>query len=358
VKIEVLAPQDLSESDINIWKGLQVDESLASPFMSPKWITSLVRSGGPDRKHLKIARLQDDGRTVGFLPARVARFTALPPGAPLCDYQGLIAERQVRFDAREVVYAFGVARYDFDKLLANQAPFRNFSRGVSCSQIIDLREGYAAYEADRRAAGTDVLKDCAKKHRKLEREHGAVVFTAASTSQADFDQLIAWKRAQYATTGQTDIFEAGWPLDVVQDLFRSEDPDYRATLFTLHVDEKLIAAHLALCTPTVAHAWFIAHDDVFGRYSPGVILISDVARWAAVRGMAELDMGPGDYRFKLSLANRTRDVSHGFVGRPSAASFMRATTYRLREMAEAMPLGEASTFPGKAMRRLDLMRSL
>jgi CelD/BcsL family acetyltransferase involved in cellulose biosynthesis len=358
VKIEVLAPQDLDDADVAAWTRLQGDEALGSPFLSPRWVQTLARCGGPDRTQLKIARLQEDGEVVGFMPARVARSTALPPGAPLCDYQGLIAERRLRLDPREVVHAFGVARFDFDKLLADQAMFRSFARGGSCSQVIDLRQGYNAYEADRRAAGTDILKDCAKKRRKLEREHGEVVFTAASASQGDFDQLIAWKRAQYATTGQTDIFEAGWPLDVLRTLFKSEDADYRATLFTLHVDGRPVAAHLALCTPKIAHAWFIAHDDAFGRYSPGVILITEVIRWAAARGMDELDLGPGDYRFKLSLANRTRDVSHGFVGRPSAAAFARGATYRLRELVEAMPLGPASTFPGKAMRRLDLIRSL
>ena len=358
VKIEVLTPQELSDSDVAAWTRLQRDGGLESPFMSPKWVRTLARCGGPDREHLKIARLTQDGETVGFLPARVARRTAMPPGAPLCDYQGLIADPRVRCDVREVVSAFGVARFDFDKLLADQAAFRNFARGGSCSQLIDLRGGYGAYEADRRAAGSDILKDCAKKRRKLEREHGQATFTAASTAQADFDQLIAWKRGQYATTGQMDIFDAGWPLDVLEELFHSDDADYRATLFTLHVDGRLIAGHLALCTPKIAHAWFIAHDDAFGRYSPGVILFTEVIRWAAARGMAELDMGPGDYRFKLSLANRTRDVSHGFVGRPSASAFARGATYRLREMVEAMPLGPASAFPGKAMRRLDLMRSL
>ena len=358
VKIEILAPQDLSSDDAAAWTRLQGEEALASPFLSPKWVQILSRCAGPDRKQLRIARLQQDGEAVGFMPARVARQTALPPGAPLCDYQGLIAEPRLRLDPREVIQAFGVARFDFDKLLADQAAFRAFARGGSCSQVIDLRDGYDAYEADRRAAGTDILKDCAKKRRKLEREHGEVIFTAGSRSQADFDQLVAWKRAQYATTGQTDIFDAGWPLDVVNALFKSEDADYRATLFTLQVGGKLVAGHLALCTPKIAHAWFIAHDDDFGRYSPGVILITEVIRWAAARGMHELDLGPGDYRFKLSLANRTRDVSHGFVGRPSAAAFARGATYRLREMVEAMALGPASTFPGKAMRRLDLIRSL
>jgi CelD/BcsL family acetyltransferase involved in cellulose biosynthesis len=358
MKIDVLAPKELSSGEIAAWTRLQADGALSTPFLSPRWIETLARAEGPDRRHLKVAVLREGSETVGFLPARCARFTAMPAGAPLSDYQGLVAEPWVRLDPRELVQAFGVARLDFDKLLADQAPFRGFIRGRADSHVIDLREGYAAYEADRKAAGTDILKDCAKKHRKLEREHGAVVFTADSAATADFDRLIAWKRAQYAETGQTDIFDAGWTLDMLRDLFARRDPEFGARLFTLHVGGELIAAHLALCTPKIAHAWFIAHDDAFARYSPGVILITEVIRWAAANGMAELDLGPGDYRFKQSLANRARPVAHGFVGRPSAASFMRGAAYRVRAMAEALPLGAYSALPGKAMRRLDVIRSL
>lgn len=358
MRIDVIAPQDLSVEDVAAWTSLQGDGPLASPFLSPLWVQTLARVDGPDRRQARIAVLREGADAVGFLPARVSRFTAMAPGAPLCDYQGMIADRRTKADPHAIVAALGVARLDFDKLLADQSAFRPFARGVAVSQVIDLRDGYESYAADRQAAGTDILKDCAKKRRKLEREHGDIVFTAASTSQADFDQLIAWKRAQYALTGQTDIFDAGWPLDVLNALFRSTDPAYRATLFTLHAGGKLIAAHLALCTRSIVHAWFIAHDDAFGRYSPGVVLIADVIRWAAEQDIAEIDLGPGDYRFKLSLANRTRGVVHGFVGRPSAASLVRDAAYRVREVAEALPLGPASALPGKAMRRLDLMRSL
>src|SRR5579875_735653 len=186
MKIEVLAPQELSADQIAAWTRLQGDGPLATPFLSPRWVRTLAEAGGPDRKQARVAVLEEDGQTVGFLPARCARFTAMPPGAPLCDYQGLVAEPWLRLDPREIVAALGVARLDFDKLLANQAPFRGFMRGGSQSQVIDIRDGYAAYEADRKAAGTDILKDCAKKGRKLEREHGAPVFTACSTAEADF----------------------------------------------------------------------------------------------------------------------------------------------------------------------------
>src|SRR6202000_3149801 len=133
------------------------------------------------------------------------------------------------------------------------------ARGPCVSHVIDLRQGYDAYAAERAAAGTDILRDCAKKRRKLEREAGEVVFTAESASQADFQQLIAWKRAQYAETGQTDVLAARWTMKLLQNLFEQQDPHMRGVLFTLHAGGKLAAAHYALCTPSIAHAWFIAH---------------------------------------------------------------------------------------------------
>ena len=81
-------------------------------------------------------------------------------------------------------------------------------------------------------------------------------------------------------------------------------------------------------------------------------------RWGAEKGVRELDLGPGDYRFKLQLANSARPVRHGFVGRVSAAAAFRDAQYRLRTAAEALPLGRVSQLPGKAMRRVDLWRGL
>ena len=71
-----------------------------------------------------------------------------------------------------------------------------------------------------------------------------------------------------------------------------------------------------------------------------------------------LDLGPGDYQFKRSLANTGQWVTHGFVGLPSPSSLVREAAYGVRAAAEALPLGRVSALPGKAMRRLDVLRGL
>ena len=203
-----------------------------------------------------------------------------------------------------------------------------------------------------------MLQDCAKKRRKIGRELGEVRFTACSTAVADFEALIAWKRQKYAETRQTDIFETAWPFRLLQNLWSSPQGEIRGLLFTLHAGERLLAAHYGLSDGEALHAWFIGHDEGAAKYSPGLVLIGDMLRWAAGEGYQEFDLGAGAYRFKQSLASLQREVAFGYVGRPSPASAWRAAAYGVREAAERLPLGRASAWPGKAMRRVDLWRGL
>jgi CelD/BcsL family acetyltransferase involved in cellulose biosynthesis len=356
--IHILEPGELSGEDIAAWTGLQAESGLLNPFFSPQWVLACARANGPDRRQAKVAMLRDGAEAVGFFAARVSGAAAMPVGAPMCDYQGMVSRPGVAFCPRQIVRALKVGRLDFSSLVENQAPFHGFMRGRQDSKIIDLSDGYDAYAAQRRAAGSDILQDTAKKRRKLEREHGEVRFGPLSDAQTDFDQMLAWKRAQYVASGQTDIFEAGWTRGLLQDLFEQDAPGFGGAFFTLHAGGRLAAAHFALRQNGVLHAWFIAHDEAFARYSPGVILINDILKWAGRMGVHELDLGAGDYRFKQSLANIRRGVAHGYVGRPSRATFLREAAYQVRDTFEALPLGRYSALPGKAMRRLDLRRSL
>lgn len=361
MQIDVVRPWELTAHAVERWAALQAaDPALDSPFLSPHWARAVARAQGPaaDDRGIRVAVLGGMTEPKGFLAARVGPFTAMPAGAPMCDYQGLVTEPGLPVDPRGLVGAFGVGRLDFSHMLEDQAAFAPLARGRQDSFVIDVAGGYAAYEAGRKAAGGSTLKDIDKKRRKIERDLGPVTFTAFSRSKADFDQLVAWKQAQWRATGQTDVFAAGWPLALVRSLFASRDPEFGGVLFTLHVGDQLAAAQMNIRGGQTVHSWIIGHDPAFERYSPGMLLFQDILRWMDDVPYSRLDLGAGDYRFKRELSNHRIGVTHGFVGSPSAAALMRQTAYAVRRAAEALPLGAVSELPGKAMRRLDLMRGL
>jgi CelD/BcsL family acetyltransferase involved in cellulose biosynthesis len=359
LEIEVLSPLQLSPTRLERWAQLQgSDIALDSPFLSPGWVRAVDRAQDDETRNVRVVVVTQDGRDVAFLPARVGPVVAMPAGAPMCDYQGLIAEPGFEIEPRRLIQALGVDRFDFSHMLEDQAAFAPFARGRVLSHRVDVGAGYAAYEAERRAAGTSVLKDSDKKRRKAGREAGEPVFTAFSRSRADFDQMLDWKRAQLRATKQTDIFETSWTLRLLREMFTSRDPDFGGVLFTLHFGDRLAAAHLHLRGRKTIHGWIIAHDPEFERYSPGILLFQDILRWMDETPYSRLDLGPGDYRFKRELANDGLWVTHGFVGVPSPASLVRGAAYGVRAAAEALPLGRVSELPGKAMRRLDQWRGL
>jgi CelD/BcsL family acetyltransferase involved in cellulose biosynthesis len=358
VKIEVASPSALATPDIARWSALQASEpAFDSPFLSPGWAQACERFQ-PRGGTVRVAVLRRDGEAVGFFPARVAGAVAMPAGAPMNDYQALVAEPGLAVDPRRLVDALGVRRLDFTHLLPHQPGFAPHVRGTCLSYVIEQPDGYAAYAEARRAAGSGVIKDIDKRRRKVEREVGAVRFTADAACPDTLRQLLAWKSAQYRATGQTDLFTRSWTVDLLSDLLNTRDEGCGASLFTLHIGERLAAAQFNLLGRRTVHAWIIAHDEAFDRYSPGLILFQNILKWMDATPYRALDLGAGDYRFKLQLSTLHQPVAHGVVGRPSPALLFRQAQYGVRAAAERLPLGRASHLPAKAMRRLDLWRGL
>lgn len=358
MKIDVVRPDELGPDEIAAWKAIQAGSpELRSPYLAPEWMLALQAAGGPDARGGRVAVLRDGNDTIGFFPARVGPFAATAPGAPLCDYQGLVARPGVAPDARDLARALRTPRIDLQNALAGQPTFAPFLKGACESHLLDLSDGFDAYAAGRKAAGSGILPDTAKKMRKLAREVGEPVFCDAGACE-DWRTAMEWKRAQYRATGQTDIFAIPWTGALLDRLRATSTDDFGLRFFTLRAGGRLLATHMALQNGPVLHAWFIAHDEELQRYSAGVALIVEILRWGAARGITEVDLGPGDYRFKLSLRSGVRPLGYGFVGRASASTAARWAQFRVRDAAEALPLGRWSHLPGKAMRRMDLLRTL
>jgi len=358
MRIEVVRPGELSNDDQEAWSRLLAARpDLASPFLTPQWARAVDRADGPDEVRVCLIEARDGLK--GVFAARCGVLTAMPVGAPLNDWHGVVSAEPLDLPAGALLQALRVHRFDFSHLTPADPVFGDHAQGRAQSYCVDVSGGWEAYAAGRREAGTDILKDIAKKGRKLEREHGPITFSPLSRSRADFDKLMGWKRAQYFRTRQTDILAAPWVARLLDELFESRDPDFGGALSTIHVGDRLAAGQFNLRGRTELHSWFIAHDEAFDRCSPGLVLFGEILKWMAAESpMKRLELGPVAYNFKDRLANAPHPLAHGYAGLDSPVTLIRAAQYGLRKAAETLPLGRASQWPGKAMRRLDLWRGL
>ena len=358
--IQVVKALDLTPADIARWAELQRGQTrLDSPFLSPEWTLAIAKAQGDKGQEVKVAiERGPEGEALGFLPARVRQDVAMPVGSPMCDYQALVSAPGVTMNPRDLLIALGASRIDFCHMMADDVTLGRHARGQADSWVVETPEGYEAYANERKAAGVGVLKDIDKKRRKAEREVGPCRFTAMSESRAAFDQLVAWKRVQLLLTHQTDLFKSPWVNKLLEDMFTRRDPGFGGGLYTLHLGERLAAVHLHLRGEHTIHGWLIAHNPDLERYSPGLMLFQDILKSMDGTPYMRLDLGTGDYRFKRELSNARQTVVFGFWGSPSVPTLVRHAIYGVRSVAEALPLGRISELPGKAMRRIDLLRGL
>ena len=122
--------------------------------------------------------------------------------------------------------------------------------------------------------------------------------------------------------------------------------------------DKLTAGAFCLRSARVLHFWIVAHDSAYDSYSPGVQLARWIAGWAGDNGIAEIDFGPGDYQYKRQLSTGQRLLERGVVAGASWSAAVRRAENAMRAGIEKLPQPRLAELPGKAMRRLDLMRAL
>jgi CelD/BcsL family acetyltransferase involved in cellulose biosynthesis len=308
--ITVVPADELTPDQIAAWNALQRSQpGLESPFFRPEF-TQIVASARPDAS---VAVIDDGSVSVGFFPFQRARRSGLPIGGRLSDYHGLVARSHTTVHPKELLKACRLTRWEFDGLVMGQPWFAPFHRRFRSSYVLDLSGGLDGYAAQRRAAGSDAVKDIRAQARRLERELGPLRFQASVDDARMLELLIAWKSEQYRRTGAVDVFAFRWALDVVRRAYAESSNDFAGELSALYVDGEAVALHLGLRAGSVLHSWFPAYDVAHARYSPGLVLLLHLVEGAAAMGIGTIDLGKGDAPYKRRLANGTVALAVGTV---------------------------------------------
>lgn len=317
MSVRVVPARSLGEPELARWAEIRRGEpSLASPFFAPDF-TAIVAAARDD---VRVAVVERDGVSA-YLPFQRGRLgIGRPVGSILSDYHGAIAAAGADLDARALIRGCGLKTWEFTYVPATQACFAPFHRSGEVSHQIDFSGGVEAYLRELETAHGSTLRRLAGKTRKLEREHGALRFVLHAAGDDALATLMRWKSEHYLRSGAVDILKQPWVREVLRGAHAAQGESFAGVLSFLYADERPLAAHLAIRSGPVCHSWFPVYDTAFGQYSPGLILLLRLIESGAGAGISLIDLGGGDYRYKLMLANRGEQLAAGAVELPSAAT--------------------------------------
>ena len=347
MQVTVIPGRELGRDFVPRWRELQQSNPiLVSPFFAPEFTVAVASV----RDDVEIAVIEENGKVEAFFPfQRRAKSVGGPIGGILSDYQGLICQPEFECDAPELLRKCRLATWDFDHLLATQKCFAPFHLATDQSPQMDLTNGYEAYVAQRRQAGSEQIKKCSNQTRAIERDLGSLHFIGHSSDAALLQKALAWKSRQYLKTEKQDLFALSWTRTLIERIHATQTEDFAGMLSALYAGGKLIAVHMGMRSRTVLHYWFPSNDEEMARYSPGLLLLLKIAEHAPSVDLRVIDLGKGMSLYKERLMNVSVMLASGSVELPSWLSFRRGVERKLRTLVRKSPLGEPLR---RVMRRL------
>ena len=327
LQISVVRPSELGPDEIVAWHSMQRETRyLANPFLCPEFAIAVDKF----RPDARVAVLLDGPTIVGFFPFERRRFSiGVPIGAGLSDCQGLIHAPGLEWDSRELLRACNISVWQFDHLVQGQRPFEPYAVAVVPSPVIDLSDGFAAYQEKLRIISSKFCRQLASKARILERDVGKVRLIVDSRDSVGLRTLMCLKSDQFCRAGRNNLFDRSWVVDLVDYLFHTHSDWFGGQLSLMYAGENLISTQFDIRFDHVLAGWIAAYDRRFNGQSPGLIHHLRKAEETALLGIHLIDLGKGTEPYKQKLKNHELFVAEGMATRGS----LLAAVHRVRSGA-------------------------
>ena len=346
MKFTLLPPGELSDEHRSLWRDAQSrDSCVASPFFSPAF-ADIVHAVRPQSI---VCIIEDDSGQMSFFPFERWGSIGRPLAGPLSDFQGIIGSVE-NLEVVDLVRHCGLSVLDFDHMLAAQPYFTAYAADIVAAPYVDLTRGFASFEEDRKAAGSSVIAQTRRKHRKLRREIGETKFVVNDKNPNALRFLKNWKSQQYVRTGVYDVFRHAWTTNLLERILAVDQDEFAGILSTLYVDDDIVAVHMGMRSRTVWHYWFPAYNPLFERYSPGMILILQMIETAHSLGLTSIDLGAGQTKQKSRLTEKSVPVARGWVERPSLRSLRRRFFRSVKAIFDVPSIAAVLAYPRVASR--------
>jgi len=348
MRARTVSIEDISASQIAQWnQWASPNGKLVSPYLRFEFAETVARS----RKDVRVAVIEDGNQTVGFFPHHKAHGGIVRPvGAPMSDYQGVVAADPAAIPLQTLVRAAGGSALVFDNWHGALGDQDSENRVCAGSHIAAIGEDGSAFLEERRSHYKDHFKKTARRLRAAERDLGPVRVTLGDPDGKAFTALSDWKQAQYRDTGKLNVFGIDWVQRVLGDLRQREGQEFSGLTAALWFGDRLAAVEFGLVADDVYHSWFPAYDPELSRYSPGLLLLHGLFEQAPERGISRVDLGHGGDHYKKYYSSYTVPLGQGRVLAPGLAA-LGIRTWELAEQAVERVPGKVGALPGRLRRR-------
>lgn len=317
LKAEVLFPSAMGDADLAAWRAwCAATPQFASPLLGPEFARLTERV----REDARVAVFRRGGETVGFLPHhRRPDGFARPIGAAFSDYHALVTAPGARVDIGETMAAAGICAFRYSALVDPHGLFTAGSAPAAPGWQISVKPNVDAYRERIRAANPKRYKNFGRLRNKLEREVGPLRLTPGDTDPIAFEQLLAWKRGQYAGAGLHDVLRPEWARRLMRTAFAERTGELRGLMTTLRAGDRLVAGHFGVACRGVFHGWISSIDPEVCACGPGLVLMLRLPEAIDAMGIDVYDMAPSHEHYKAPFATATVATREGLALAGNAA---------------------------------------
>lgn len=313
LKVITISADALTASQIARWTALQAEtKEFGSPLVGPYFAQLTQRHRGD--VHVAIA--EQDGRDVAFFAFhRASHGYARPVGAPFSDYQAIVSEPGVELDGTQFLADAGIERMAVSGLMDPHGLFAATALEATLGYRISVKDGGAAKLERLRQANPKWAKNLRRLANKMDRELGPMRFVTGDTDPAAFEAVLNLKIEQYHESGLTDVLRPAWVKAMMQDLFTCTDPKFGGCLITLYAGEYMVSGQFGVRQGSWFHPWIASSCPKAHPYSPGIVFLGQMVRYAEDIGIETIDLAQGHSHYKAQFSRNPVTVHTGQVGR-------------------------------------------
>ena len=123
-----------------------------------------------------------------------------------------------------------------------------------------------------------------------------------------------WKFDLYRDHGYLDVYAQPWIRHLIERIHSTQLPQFSGVLSVLYAGDELIAGHMGVRSESLLHHWFPAYNPMFARFSPGMILMLEIAKHAGNTGVRRIELGGyDDYPYKQRLMTDSIELAEGIA---------------------------------------------